>query len=156
VPGVRDLLDRFRPAGAPGPAGAAGVPADREASAAAELAPVFAALAEVVAESDRILLAADEAAERRRAEAAGQARAAVARARGEAAAIRAATAARIREDTAAELAQLTARTTAEADELRRRGATELPQLLSRVLGEVQQELASLAGPEPDRPMAVPG
>jgi hypothetical protein len=48
MPRVGDLLDRFRPAGTPGPAAAAGVPADRRAAAAEEeLAPVFTALADV-------------------------------------------------------------------------------------------------------------
>ena len=46
MPGVRDLLYRFRPAGAPGPPSAAAVPADRVADRVAELAPVFALLAE--------------------------------------------------------------------------------------------------------------
>ncbi|HEX7745917.1 MAG TPA: hypothetical protein VF462_11720, partial [Micromonosporaceae bacterium] len=49
MPAVRELLDRFRPAGAPGAASAAGVPADRQTTASAELDPVFAALADVVA-----------------------------------------------------------------------------------------------------------
>ncbi|MGN8247064.1 hypothetical protein ACTHAM_000736 [Cellulomonas soli] len=38
------ILDRFRPVGAPGPAGPLGVPATTEAPFEAELAPVFAAL----------------------------------------------------------------------------------------------------------------
>jgi flagellar biosynthesis/type III secretory pathway protein FliH len=145
VPGVRDLLDRFRPAGAPGPAGAAGVPADRQESAADELAPVFAALAEVEAECERIRREAAQAAAWRRAEAAEQARAVVAQARGRAASIRAAAATRIREDTAAELAQLAARTTAEADELRRRSARQQPQLVSIVVDRVRAELTTLDG-----------
>jgi len=149
VPGVRYLLDRFRPAGAPGPAGAAAVPADRHRSVADEVAPILAALAEVEAQCDRIRHQAREDAERRRAEAAGQARTAVARARGEAAAIRAAAAARIREDTAAELAQLAARTTAEADEVRRRSGRQLPQLVSMVVEQVRADLANLDGSAPD-------
>lgn len=45
MPRVRDRLYRFRPAGAPGSASAAGVPTDRGADLAAELAPLFAELA---------------------------------------------------------------------------------------------------------------
>lgn len=45
MPPVRDLLLRFRPSGAPGAAGPAGVPVDVSAQWSAELAPVFAALA---------------------------------------------------------------------------------------------------------------
>lgn len=148
MPTVRDLLDRFRPAGAPGPAGAAGVPADRREWVADELAPVFATLAGVEAECDRIRADAERAAARRRAEAAEQARTAVARARGEAPAIRAATAARTREDTAAELAQLADRTAAEADEVRTHSARQLPGLLAQVVERVRQDLAALDGAPP--------
>jgi hypothetical protein len=52
VPRVRDWLDRFRPAGGPGAPSAAGVPTDRRAVAAAELAPVFAALVDAVHNAD--------------------------------------------------------------------------------------------------------
>jgi flagellar biosynthesis/type III secretory pathway protein FliH len=151
VAGVRDLLDRFRPAGAPGPAGAAGVPADRRESAAAELAPVFTALDEVEQECDRLRRAAAQAAAERRAAAAEQARAIVARARNEAGAERAAAAARVREDTAAELAQVAASAAAEADEVRRRGAQRLPQLLSQVVERVHADLAALNGAAGTKP-----
>lgn len=46
MPRVRDVLQRFRPSGAPGAATAAGVPVDRAHELAAELEPVFALLAE--------------------------------------------------------------------------------------------------------------
>lgn len=49
MPAMRDFLERFRPAGAPGPAAAA-VPADRPAELAAELEAVFALLNEAEAE----------------------------------------------------------------------------------------------------------
>lgn len=159
MPGVRDLLDRFRPAGAPGPAGATGVPADRPESVAEELAPVFAALAAVEAECDQIRRQATRAAAERRAEAAEQARALVARARGQAAAIRAAAATRVREDTAAELALLSDRTTAEADELRRRSTRRLAQLVPLVVNQVRTELTTLAGTataDPDAETLPPG
>lgn len=42
------ILDRFRPAGAHGPAGVVGVPATDSIGPATELAPVFAALADDV------------------------------------------------------------------------------------------------------------
>jgi hypothetical protein len=50
-----NILDRFRPVGAPGPAGQVGVPAAADQGPAAELAPVFAALAADV-ESCRTLV----------------------------------------------------------------------------------------------------
>src|SRR5674476_1314795 len=50
-----NILDRFRPVGAPGPAGLAGVPAADEQGPAAELAPVFAALAADVESCHRLV-----------------------------------------------------------------------------------------------------
>jgi hypothetical protein len=47
MPRVREFLDRFRPAGAPGAATATGVPVERRLGLETELAPVFAALAGV-------------------------------------------------------------------------------------------------------------
>ena len=72
MPRARDLLARFRPAGTPGAAAPAGVPADRVAEAERELEPVFAALAGVRAEADRIRASARLDAEGRRAEAAAR------------------------------------------------------------------------------------
>lgn len=54
MPSTRDLLQRFRPAGAPGAATATGVPADRSEERAAELAGVFAVLEATVAEAERV------------------------------------------------------------------------------------------------------
>jgi hypothetical protein len=147
MPGVRDLLDRFRPAGAPGRAGAAGIPVDRQAVTVAELDPVFAALAPVTAECARLRRDAEREAARREAAAAELARALVARAREAVAADRAAAAARVREDMAAEVAQLVEAAAAEADEVRRRGAQRLPWLVSRVVDLVRADLDTLhAGP----------
>jgi hypothetical protein len=81
MPRVRDLLYRFRPAGAPGAASSAGVPVDRGADLAAELDPVFARLAATERECAEIVAAAHGAADARRAQAAQQARACVATAR---------------------------------------------------------------------------
>lgn len=55
MPRVRDLLLRFRPAGSPGPAGPAGVPADHADRLAAELEPVLAALAPTQEEATAIV-----------------------------------------------------------------------------------------------------
>jgi vacuolar-type H+-ATPase subunit E/Vma4 len=117
---------------------------------------VFAGLAGVEAECDRMRRDAAQTAAQRRAEAADRAQVMVARARGEAAAIRAAVAARIREDTAAELAQLGARTTAEADELRRRSARRLPELVSMVVERVREDLTTLDGSALGGPDGEPG
>jgi hypothetical protein len=94
---LRDFLERFRPAGTAGPAGAAGVPADRLAGAEEELAPVFAVLAGVERESAAIRARAERSAERRTVQADRMAAAIVARARSQAAAERATAASGIRE-----------------------------------------------------------
>ncbi|KAE8765526.1 hypothetical protein, partial [Georgenia thermotolerans] len=69
MPRARDILQRFRPAGTPGAAAPAGVPADRVTEMAAELEPVLARLAEAQAEADQVRAAARQEAERRRREA---------------------------------------------------------------------------------------
>jgi hypothetical protein len=66
---ARDFLDRFRPAGAPGPAARAGVPADRAAELAAEVEPVLALLDGTYAECQQIIAAARQEADRITAEA---------------------------------------------------------------------------------------
>jgi cell division septum initiation protein DivIVA len=58
VPQLRDFLDRFRPAGAPGAAARAGIPADRSRELATEVDPVLALLDGVGAERERIILQA--------------------------------------------------------------------------------------------------
>ena len=60
----RQFLGRFRPAAVPGPAAAAGVPADRRVEAVAELGPVFALFANV--ETEIVAIAADGAERARR------------------------------------------------------------------------------------------
>jgi len=141
VPAVRDLLDRFRPAGAPGAATAAGVPADRRATAAAELEPVFAALAAVITEGAALRADAAAAGARQEAAAEERGRVLVARARTEAEAVRAAEITRRREGAAAAARVVTARAQLEADEVRRRADQDRPQLLAQVLDRVQAELA---------------
>ncbi|GIJ71536.1 hypothetical protein [Virgisporangium ochraceum] len=73
MPTIRELLNRFRPAGTPGAAAGAAVPADRAAELAAELAPVFVALAPATAKAAEIRSAAVSRAEARRADAAATA-----------------------------------------------------------------------------------
>lgn len=86
---TRDLLQRFRPAGAPGAATATGVPADRVQERDVELAPVFELLTETVTEAARIRREAATEAERRRQRAREAAVARIAEARLEAESIRA-------------------------------------------------------------------
>lgn len=64
LPQLGDFLSRFRPAGAPGAATRAGVPADREAERAAELEPVLGLLAGTEQECAAITTAAGLEADR--------------------------------------------------------------------------------------------
>jgi hypothetical protein len=108
MPSTRDLLQRFRPAGAPGAATATGVPADRIEERDVELAPVFDLLADTVAESTKIRREAAVEAEWRRQRAREAAVARVAAARLEADSIRAQTLTEVQH-----VAAVTARDSAE-------------------------------------------
>jgi vacuolar-type H+-ATPase subunit H len=63
MPALRDFLSRFRPAGSPGPAARAGVPADRSRELEAELSPVLAAIDGTDADRKRIIAQARRDAE---------------------------------------------------------------------------------------------
>ncbi|WFR71239.1 hypothetical protein P9209_18700 [Prescottella defluvii] len=69
MPRTRDLLRRFRPAGTPGAAASAGVPADRVAELSAELAPVLSRLDEAGQRAAEIRAAAERDAQAIRVEA---------------------------------------------------------------------------------------
>ncbi|WP_432826558.1 hypothetical protein [Dactylosporangium sp. CA-092794] len=71
--GMWELLRRFRPAGTPGAAAPAAVPANPEQQAAAELGPVFNALAAARAEAAGIRASAAHDAEERERSAAAEA-----------------------------------------------------------------------------------
>ncbi len=66
MPTLRELLDRFRSAGPPGPAAPAAVPVDRRSRLVDEVAPVFAALAVTDEHAAGIVAAARAEAERTR------------------------------------------------------------------------------------------
>jgi hypothetical protein len=145
VPGVHDFLDRFRPAGAPGTASGAGVPIDRRANAAAELAPVFAALADTERECAGLRDEAARDAARWADEAARQASALVARATVSAAAERAEAAARGRRRVRVETAGIVASAAEDAEAVRRDFELLLPDLVVRVVGRVRADLVTLVG-----------
>jgi len=156
VPALRDYLDRFRPAGAPG-AGGTGVPADHSRELEAELTTVLALLDGVHAECADIVAKARRDAERM-----------VAAARGEAAAVaddadRRARAARERaawEVVAAARAEAVG-TVAHAEKqalrVRERARQRIPALASRAVGLVRglgAEPSASAGGRPDLPGLV--
>ena len=133
----RDLLQRFRPAGAPGTAASAGVPADRVAELSAELEPVLALLDEVTQEAARIRAGGSREAARLRSEADQRARTTVATATREAEGDRLVSAASVNERAAAEAAETLAAARAEASALRRRADEHLQEYADRVLAEVR-------------------
>jgi len=157
VPGLRDYLDRFRPAGAPG-AGGTGVPADRSRELETELTTVLALLDGVHAECAGVVAQARRDAER-----------IVAAARSEAAAVAddADRRARVARDEAAREVLAAARaeavgTVARADQqalrVRDRAGQHIAALASRAVGLVRglgAEPSASAGGRPDLP-GLPG
>lgn len=150
MPG-RELLLRFRPAGAPGGAAGVGVPVDAEHTAPSELAPVLAALAPTLAACARIRDEASAAAARMVADADAQVRAVESQAELDAAAARAAAAADVRRRTDDATRRTIAAARAQADEVLRVGLTRVPSLIDEVLAELSEDLcrAGHALPAPD-------
>jgi hypothetical protein len=158
VPGsLSDLLRRFRPAVAPGPAAPAGVPADRLAEAQAELAPVFAAIQPAVAQARQLREQAAAEATRRRDEGREEAARVVADARARLGAVRAEAAATSIAALEAERAKVDERARAEVDRIRRVAEGRAPGVVAAVVARVRLTGAAPAddasGPdrrEPDR------
>ncbi|GAB3979425.1 hypothetical protein GCM10029978_074770 [Actinoallomurus acanthiterrae] len=130
---LRDLLERFRPAGAPGAAARTGVPADRATELAAELADVFATLEPVQAECTAIREAARRDARDARGRAHDQADTLIAEARMRVAAERAAAAARAGERVSAEYAAIVTDAEGIAAQIRARADERLPALVARAI-----------------------
>jgi hypothetical protein len=139
---ARDLLERFRPVGAPGAAAPSGVPADRVAELSRELQPVFDELVEVQQRCADIRAFAAAEARTRTDRGTEEARAIVAAARVDAQAQRADAAARVRRESERESAATVAAAGQEAEEIRRRVAERLDDHVARVVSVV---LAAVAG-----------
>ena len=148
---MRDLLSRFRPAGAPGTATVAGVPADRRESAAAELEPAFSALDGVLTECRGTRRDATEYAAALAARAAERARLLVARTSLDAEAERADAVTQLRRRSAEDLASVGAQAMVEVERVRLRAARRQPELIARILTRVRADLASLVPDAADRP-----
>jgi len=127
------VLDRFRPAGAPGGAAPAGVPVDRSAAVAAELTAVFAQLADTEREAERIRAEGRAEAERVRQAAAQRAAAVVADAHQRAEAERAAAAADRQRAALEEEQRILAEATAEGQRVRVVSEQRMPQYVDRVV-----------------------
>lgn len=134
-----NFLDRFRPVGAPGPAGAVGVPASDTLGPAGELAVVFAALADDVGACRELADRATSRADAIVASAREQARARIAQAQLDVDGVRASAAARVFEVADKKDAALMAKAVRDADALRRAGTAQIPStvrtVIDRMLGE---------------------
>jgi hypothetical protein len=148
---MRELLERLRPAGSPGPATVAGVPADRRRSAEEELVPVFDALTGVVVECDNRRRAARDDATRLVAEAEQRGRAVIAKAHASVEAERANAATRLHEASAAELEALGQRARIEADRVRHETAGRNEMLVKRVIDLARSHLFVLSTSDPKAP-----
>jgi citrate synthase len=135
---ARDLLDRFRPAGAPGAASVVGVPADRLAEVTAELEPVFALLEDDERQCAQLREEAEHEAQRRREQVAERVEHLGASARETARAVRAeeAGSARRRGEEASRAAVEAA--VAEAAALRERAQQRLPEWVALAVRAVQE------------------
>jgi hypothetical protein len=149
MPRARDLLARFRPAGTPGAAAPAGVPADRVAEAQRELEPVFAALADVRAEADRIRAEAAAEAARRRERAATEADRIRASARLDAEGRRAEAAARVGRRRAREMEAVTATAERAAADIGRRARGRMAGYVERVVNGVVEEVLGSGVDKPE-------
>ena len=146
MPRAREVLERLRPVGAPGAAGPAGVPVDRRAEVAAELEPVFAALADTGSEVQRLLEAGAAEARRRRELASRRAAQILATARRDAQAERAQVAAGLRHQADVAAAEARAAAETEAERIRRGARRRLPSLVARVVERVRADLELAASP----------
>jgi len=144
------ILDRFRPVGAPGPAGPVGVPATGEQGPAVELAPVFDALAPDVESCRQLVQEARREADGALSDALEEAAAIVARARLDEGAERARAVAQVEKDALARDAELLARARQEADDLERSRTALLPGAVRQVMERLWSEQLT-SGQQPQRP-----
>ena len=134
-----NFLERFRPLGAPG-AATVGAQASDDLGSAAELAPVFAALAPTVAERETIVAAAHHEADAHLVHARERAAAIRARARADVGAEQARAAARVLEESTARDAATLEAAAAAAAETRRTGTLRVDALADAVLGHLLSDV----------------
>ncbi|MFE6685875.1 hypothetical protein ACFVFQ_05285 [Streptomyces sp. NPDC057743] len=139
MPGLRDLLMRFRPVSTPG-AAAVGVPADRSAELTAELTPPLSQLDGTAAEADAIRAAAHRAADRIRQDAAHRAADLATRAAAHAERVRAQAADRQQERARRAAAEISAEGERARGALRHHAAERIPSMADRLTDEVRRQL----------------
>jgi hypothetical protein len=142
---ARDFLDRFRPAGAPGAAARAGVPADRAAELAAEVEPVLALLDGTYAECQQIIAAARQDADRITAESQAEVAAIGQEGGRQARTARDEAAAEVLAQARAQAQAAAADAAEQAHHIRRLAARRLPVLVATAAGLVQAGLTGAAG-----------
>lgn len=138
---VRDFLERLRPSGTPGAPSMSGVPADRVVERAAELEPLFARLAEVQAEANRIRADALTQAQARRAASVDAARSIVAEARRRAEAERGAAAAHAHAQARARAQEIVTSAQRQAEGIAASAVERLPALVETVLEQARADIA---------------
>lgn len=141
------ILDRFRPVGAPGPSGPAGVPSTDQEGPDAELHPVFAALQPDTDAGRAQVEAAAEQARNLLAEARRQADAEVAQARLDSGAVRARAAEEVTHHAAAAEKELLAQARNRAEQLSRAAQDRLPALAAKIAGSITRDYLG-SGPTP--------
>lgn len=129
--GLRDTLDRFRPAATPGAPGRRGVPVDRAAERESELASLFAVLAGTERAAAEIRQRAAAEADRVRRDAQRRAEAVVADARVRTDALRAGAAAHARASAEQERERARQAATSVREQLSRRVDERLPIMVAR-------------------------
>lgn len=137
------ILDRFRPVGAPGPVGPAGVPSTGEYGPGVELVPVFLALVPIIRAADEMVEHAGKDAADILEHARDEAAALLAQAQLDSRSARAAAAARVADDSATHDASVLAKAQEEARTLTARGREMLPAMTQAV---VDRMLAGLRQP----------
>jgi hypothetical protein len=137
MPQVHDFLDRFRPAGAPGAAARAGVPADMSGALAAELTPVLALLSDTDAARGSIIARAERDARRIVAEARAQASAVAADAERRGRAARDEAARLVLAQAMSDAGEAEAAAARQAARVRELAAERMPALVSRAVDLVR-------------------
>jgi len=127
------ILDRFRPVGAPGPAGPSGVPAADDQGPVVELVPVFAALADDVEACVAIVEEARGEAERDLAQARKRAAAIISQARFDAVAARAMAASRVEREAAERDARVLDQARMEADAVEASALERIPGVVDKAV-----------------------
>jgi hypothetical protein len=138
MPPLRDFLMRFRPAGTPGAAARAGVPADRSGELESEVAPVLALLADTDAERERLITRARREAEEIVAAARSAADAITADAARRADTVREQAAQQVLTAARKQAARTTQAAAQQAAQIRELARQRMPALVSRVVGTIRQ------------------